>query len=84
MANTYRTTFTAECPNNHQVVSYILGIEADHVIMAEKILAETAAAKDLGKPYHENMADYLFTELGGRQTMKAFHHGVWIETRRGF
>ena len=84
MTNTYRITFTARCPNNDQVISYCLEIEADHVIMAEDIVAHANAAKELFRPYHENMADYLFTELGGRQVMKAFHHGVWIETKRGF
>lgn len=84
MPNFYRTVFTANCPNNHQTVSYSLEIESDHVIMAEQILQETEASTKLPRPYHENMADYLFTELGGRQIIKAFHHGVWIETRRGF
>jgi hypothetical protein len=81
--NIYRTHFTATCPNNGETIAYSLTIEARHVIMAEAITAAAIKASEIGKPYHENIADMLIGALGGRQTITAHHHGVDIETRRG-
>jgi hypothetical protein len=82
--NTYRQTFTAPCCNNGLVVIYDLEIEvgADRFIMVEDIQAACVEAAKLPKPYHENIADYLFGLFGGRQTIRAHHHGTDIETRR--
>ena len=46
-------------------------------------IAAGEAAQDLPKPYHENIADMLFEKFGGSQRLRAFHHGVEIETVRG-
>lgn len=81
--NIYHAKFSATCPNNNQTIGYNLRIESQHVIMVEDITKECAEAAKLGKPYHETMADYLHSRLGGKQHMTGFHHGVLIETYRG-
>lgn len=84
MRNEYRTIFEAPCCVNERQVEYELVIETPgRVIMVEEILPAVAAAARLEKPYHETMADFLFEKFGGRQTLKAFHHGVEILTERG-
>ena len=79
--NNYKFSFDAECPNNGARISYQVEIETDQVIMAENIsrffLSYTAA-------YHEDIAESSYERFGGRQTIKAHHHGVDIETRRGW
>lgn len=81
--NIYRTKFVARCPVNDQRVEYNLEIRSTFVVMVEDIQQWCEAALKVEKPYHENMADFLITELGGQQVLRAFHHGVEIETRRG-
>lgn len=81
--NIYRHRFTATCPNNGQTIAYRLEIEAESVIMVEDIDKHCRAAALCNKPYHENIANYLYASLGGRQTIIAWHHGTEIETRRG-
>lgn len=82
MTNIYRHRFTCTCPNNGQSVDYALEIEVGHTIMAEAIVAACAAARDLPMPYHENIADSLAAQFGGRQRIFAHHNGVDIETVR--
>jgi hypothetical protein len=53
-----------------------------HVIMAEDVVEACRQARDLPKPYHENIADDLAAKFGGRQCLTAHHHGVDIETVR--
>lgn len=80
--NIYTTQFKATCPNNGLIISYKLKIETE-----EKIMVETIAAACHMKPsgYHEDIADAIYARIGaGRHTLVAYHHGVWIETRRGF
>lgn len=77
--NIYRTTFTSVCPVNGKSVRYDLEIEASHVIRAEDLMAACRPGPSL----HEDLADQLFDRFGGRQTMRANHHGVHIETIRG-
>lgn len=81
--NTYCHRFSVDCPNNGQHIDYALRIRSQHVIMAEEIVAACVSAKDIEKPYHENIADMLHAKFGGRQRLVAFHHGVKIKTRRG-
>lgn len=81
--NIYRHVFIGPCPNNERAIDYYLEIRAQRVIMVEEIVAECERAKTAEKPYHETIADRLYAKFGGQQTMMAFHHGVWIETRRG-
>ena len=79
--NIYRYQFVSHCPNNQLPIIYSLEIETDEVIHVEHIV--TAAALH-DSAYHEEIADDLHERFKGRQTLKAHHHGVDIETRRGF
>jgi hypothetical protein len=83
--NIYRHRFTAPCCNNGIVVIYDLELAVEDAvcIMVEDIQAACIEAADLPKPYHENIADFLFARFGGSQIIKAHHHGTDIETRRG-
>lgn len=79
--NIYRRQFVAACPNNGESIIYQLSIEAgDRMIPVEHIVTATALHK---KGFHEAIADELFERFGGRQVLKAHHHGVDIETIRG-
>lgn len=77
--NIYRYEFVVLCPNNNMSISYKLTIETNRSIMVEDIVE----ACDVGSVYHEDLAHRLYSKFAGRQTLEAFHHGVWIETRRG-
>lgn len=77
--NIYRHKFTAECPNNSRVVEYYFEVASERMIMAEDIVA----ACKVDKVFQEPLADTLYDRFGGRQVMRAFHHGVWVETHRG-
>jgi len=81
MANRYMHRFVATCPNNGAMIVYDLVIEtADKMIQVEHITTATALIK---QGYHEQIADELHRRFGGRQTLRAHHHGVDIETVRG-
>jgi len=84
MKNIYRHQFTATCPNNGQTITYSLELSCEWTIMVEDIQEVCVEAQDLGRPYHENIADLLHAKLGGKQVLRAFHHGVEIESHRGF
>lgn len=78
--NIYSYTFTAECPaapGEH--VEYTLIMEADRMIMVEDIVKACAFDKPM---FHEHIADWLFDEFKGRQTISAEHCGVEITTVR--
>lgn len=77
--NIYRHAFVVRCPANSRRVNYRLEIETLAVIMVEEIIS--ACTIETG--YHEVIAEQLFRQFGGAQTLTAFHHGVEIETRRG-
>jgi hypothetical protein len=79
--NIYRYQFTSRCPNNGVVIIYALTIESQDMIHVEHIV--TAAALH-GTAFHEAIADSLYARFNGRQTLVAHHHGVDVETRRGF
>lgn len=81
MTNIYRRHFSAQCPNNGKAILYELEIETNKLIQVEDVIAETTGDQTV---YHETLADSLFARFGGRQILKAHHHGVDIETRRGF
>ena len=76
--NIYETSFRVKCPNNDVIVEYDLTIESSKMIMVEEIL-ELVQSFEVG--YHEVIADKL-KELGGKQTLVAYHHGVKITTIR--
>lgn len=79
--NIYRYQFGAICPNNGDLIVYQLEISTAAVIYVEHIKTHAALTKIA---YHEELADNLYAQFGGRQIMTAHHHGVDIETRRGF
>lgn len=81
MSNIYRHQFVSHCPNNDKPIIYSLEIEADSVIQVEHIVTACALHK---RAYHEAIADDLHQRFDGRHTLKAHHHGVDLETRRGF
>ena len=80
--NRYKHRFNVRCPNQeHGYIGYSLTIESesDSMIMVEDIKKHTNFTE---AGYHENIADYLFKQLGGSQTITAVHHGVEITTTR--
>lgn len=82
--NIYRHRFSAPCVNNGLSIAYEVEIQTEWTIMVEEIVETCRKVQvDLEKPYHENIADVLYATFGGFQTMRAFHHGVEIESRRG-
>lgn len=81
MSNTYRYQFFSHCPANDRPIMYSLEIETSEVIHVEHIVT---ACSLFESAYHEEIADRLHDRFLGRQTIKAHHHGVDIETRRGF
>lgn len=80
--NIYTIKFKSTCPNNGLIISYTLRIETDEKIMVETIISACHTNKS---GYHEDIADAIYARLGaGRHVLRAYHHGVHIETRRGF
>jgi hypothetical protein len=77
--NIYCHDFISACPNNGKPIFYELEIRTHAVIMVEEIIAACAVPKI----YHEALADKLTAQFGGMQLLRAFHHGVRIETVRG-
>lgn len=77
--NEYRARFVAKCPSNEIEVHYELMIETTRMILVERI---TQTVEKHTRGYHEDIANSLFQELGGVQTLVAEHHGVTITTRR--
>lgn len=77
--NIYTTEFFAVCPVNGARIKYELTIETTEVIKVEQINDEVLL---LDKGFHEDFADQLIRVFGGKQTLKADHHGVRIHTIR--
>lgn len=77
--NLYRHAFSTLCPNNAVAIHYVLEIETTRMIPVEEIVE----ACQVEKAFHEALAETLILRFGGRQTLRAHHHGVDIETRRG-
>ena len=77
--NKYAYQFAATCPANGDLIIYFIVIETEKRIFVEHI--KTACAM-WARGYHEDIADSLFKQLGGRQVISANHHGVEIETIR--
>ncbi|SAL47252.1 hypothetical protein AWB74_02117 [Caballeronia arvi] len=82
-ANIYRHTFVSRCPNNGKQIIYTFELRkpAGVTVYVEHIV--TAAAL-YDEAFHEQIADFFFKQFGGQQVLRAHHHGVDIETRRGF
>jgi hypothetical protein len=78
--NRYSRIFVATCPNNGEQIIYTLIIETvGRMLQVEHIVTATALIK---QGYHEQIADELHRRFGGRQVLRAHHHGVDIETVR--
>ena len=77
--NIYTYTFVATCPANGEAIVYKMEIQSDQKILVEHI--KTAAAL-IRHGYHEDIANTLFAQFGGIQTIEATHHGVDIKTVR--
>jgi hypothetical protein len=78
--NRYSRAFVAMCPNNGEPIFYNLTIETDgRMIQVEHIVTAT---KLIQVGFHEQIADELHRRFGGRQVLRAHHHGVDIETIR--
>jgi hypothetical protein len=78
--NTYRTAFHAVCPANGARIGYSLTIETTVMVPVEQL---NAKLEGLDHAFHEDLADQLYAEFGGRQRMTAVHDGVEITTDRG-
>lgn len=80
--NIYRHQFIVSCPANSKPIIYALEIQSEKMIYAEKIIVACAMWQS---EFHEKMADSLaFQFPNTRQVLRAHHHGVDIETQRGF
>lgn len=77
--NIYRHQFVSKCPVNLDAIIYSLEIQKNDFIPAEAI--EKACKVEM--TLHENLANNLFEEFGGKQVLKAVHGRVEIETIRG-
>jgi hypothetical protein len=79
--NIYRHQFVVACPANSKAIIYDLEILSQKMIYVEKIVIACAVWQS---EYHEKMADSLAYQFPDTyQVLKAHHHGVDIETRRG-
>lgn len=79
--NLYAAEFFAKCPGNGARVKYTLEIQTTAMVMVEQI-NDVLLSDRFREGYHEAFADHLADVLPGRQTLRAFHHGVQIETTR--
>lgn len=78
--NTYELMATTICPVNNAIIEISIEIKSCHTIIVENLLNFLQENKNI---LHEELADKLQTKFGGKQIIKAFHHGVWITTERG-
>lgn len=78
VTNRYTHRFMSACPVNGKSIAYELVIESRKPIRVESIMR----ACRLRQVFHEALADHLFKKFGGRQVLRAHHHGVDIETVR--
>jgi len=78
--NIYKFRFDCECPNNNERIQYSVEISTTRTVMVENIAAHFLS---LTSAFHEDIADEAFQKFGGHQVIKAHHHGVDVETRRG-
>lgn len=80
--NIYRHRFVCKCPNNSLPIIYYLEVQSKDLIHVEKIVI---ACQLWQTEYHEKIAEGLASQFPNtRQILTAHHHGVDIETHRGF
>lgn len=80
LLNIYRHRFVCICPDNPQAIIYDFELQSEKMVRVEHIVVACALFQ---QAFHEKIADALFERFGGYQVLKAHHHGVDIETRRG-
>jgi len=78
--NEYKYRFATKCPNNGSDIWYTLRLWSATTVMVEKIIESCR----IDTSYHEDIADLLHAEFGGRQIITAVHDSVKIKTKRGF
>jgi hypothetical protein len=82
--NTYRHQFIARCPKNGKQIVYNWEIHAMRTIHVEHIVMAVEQWIGPNGDFHEVIADRFAGQFPNtRQTLKAHHHGVDIETVRG-
>lgn len=79
MMNIYNYQFGVRCPNDGELIVYDLTIESANKIMVEHIKSTCLMLRN---SYHEDIADILFKQFAGQQTITAVHQGVSIKTIR--
>jgi hypothetical protein len=81
--NIYRHQFVSRCPVNGKAIIYDFELRKkdDEKVLVEHIVIAAALWESA---YHEQIADAFFKQFGGEQVLTAHHHGVDIETHRGF
>lgn len=79
VVNRYSLEFVVDCPANSVPVRYAWVIESSVMIRVETL---RGFVRSLKPTYHEELADLLFKEFGGQQTLTAEHHSVLIVTER--
>lgn len=77
-SNEYEHEFNVRCPRGGDLISYRLHISAEHQISYDEIRKTC----DVPLALHEDLADHLFTELGGTQTLTGKHGSMWVRTKR--
>ncbi|UIF88182.1 hypothetical protein [Cupriavidus sp. UYPR2.512] len=77
--NIYRHKFYSVHPNKGAIMVYELEIATTDVIQVEHLVTACALEKSA---FHEDIADRLAERFGGKQTLRAHHNGVDIESRR--
>jgi hypothetical protein len=79
--NIYRHQFICACPADKRPIIYTLEVQSAKMIYVEKVVV---ACQMWQQEYHEKMADALIVQFPGTvQILRAHHHGVDVETRRG-
>jgi hypothetical protein len=79
--NKYTVKFFCKCPANGIRIEYCLSIITNKRIDVEMLIDEVSKYEP-HELFHEDIADDLLNTFGGKQELKAFHHGVHIETFR--
>ena len=77
--NIYTYSFISQCPNDNDYIYYTAQIKTEQMIMIEDIKKYCEKYK---KEYHESIADDLFSQFKGKQTITATHKSVKIKTIR--
>lgn len=77
--NNYKIEFFSKCPVNNIRIHYKLTVKTKNIIMVEQLVDFVS---HLDNCLHEDIADKLFNNFGGNQTLEANHHSVFLWTER--